>query len=417
MSAAQKSSLVTALKKYVPVEDLPIPDNVVFVVDGGGLIYRIPWQTGKTWSDIGISCAHYVTQHYGKPTVGFDGYKSGPTTKDAVHARRNKGTPGPEVQFTPDMVCTTDKLTFMSNDLNKERLIKLLTEKLREAGCEVIQAPADADVLLVNLAMEKALEQDTALVGDDSDLLMQLCSRSSNEEHDIYFRPEPKANQKCPPTCWNIGTIQAVLGPEVCMHLMFLHTMTGSDTTSRLLGVGKSSALNKLITRPYLREQAALFRSIGAEKKAIIEAGERAIVCLYGGSPGESLDTLRLQSFHKKVSSSTTAVQPRSLPPTSAAARYHSLRVYHQVQQWQCNDLDPEEWGWMIQNDVLVPIMTDLKPAPQYLLEAIHCGCKTDCSTRRCGCRKYGLECSLACSNCKGLHCKNVTLEEVTDNV
>ena len=113
---------------------------------------------------------------------------------------------------------------------------------------------------------------------------------------------------------------------------MFLHALTGCDTTSRLLGVGKPSALNKLIKDPFLRQQAVPFNAIGTEKSIIIEAGERAIVCLYGGTPGDSLDTLRLQSFYKKVSSSTTAVHPRSLPPTSAAARYHSFRVYHQVQ-------------------------------------------------------------------------------------
>ena len=47
-----------------------------------------------------------------------------------------------------------------------------------------------------------------------------------------------------------------------------------------------------------------------------------------------------------------------------------------------------------------------------YLLDAIHCGCKADCSTRRCSYRKYNLECSSACRECKGLHCSNVTLPE-----
>jgi len=34
-----------------------------------------------------------------------------------------------------------------------------------------------------------------------------------------------------------------------------------------------------------------------------------------------------------------------ALPPTSAAAREHSFRVYHQMQQWLGVELPPTEWG------------------------------------------------------------------------
>ncbi|KAL8599888.1 hypothetical protein ACOMHN_016233 [Nucella lapillus] len=61
-------------------------------------------------------------------------------------------------------------------------------------------------------------------------------------------------------------------------------------------------------------------------------AGEKALVCLYNGRTGDTLDSLRYQRFHEKVSSCATSVQIQSLPPTTAAAKYHSLRVYLQVQ-------------------------------------------------------------------------------------
>ena len=47
---------------------------------------------------------------------------------------------------------------------------------------------------------------------------------------------------------------------------------------------------------------------------------------------GDTLDTLRYQRFLAKVSSYATTVQIQTLPPTSAVAKYHSLRVYLQVQ-------------------------------------------------------------------------------------
>ena len=57
--------------------------------------------------------------------------------------------------------------------------------------------------------------------------------------------------------------------------------------------------------------------------------------------------------------------------------------------------------------------MTHLPLSPNYSLEAIHCNWKIGCNTRRWGCRKYGLECSLACGGCKGLHCSNTNLHKM----
>ena len=127
----------------------------------------------------------------------------------------------------------------------------------------------------------------------------------------------------------------------------------------------------------------------------------------------DTLNNLCLQIFHRKVSSSTACVHPRSLPPTSAAAHYHSLRVYHQVQVWFGADLPAEGWGWVIQGNTMTPVATDQPPAPSSLLESVNC--EAGCTTRRCGCRKYVLGCSLACGGCKGLHCANTTIEELDE--
>jgi len=62
--------------------------------------------------------------------------------------------------------------------------------------------------------------------------------------------------------------------------------------------------------------------------------------------------------------------------------------------------MDANGWGWAIRDERIVPVMTEMEPAPDYLLDAIHCCCNADCSTRRCSCRKYNLECSAACTEC-----------------
>ena len=128
------------------------------------------------------------------------------------------------------------------------------------------------------------------------------------------------------------------------------------------------------------------------------------MVCLYKGSPGQGLNDLRFQKFAAKTSSSTVSVQP-SLPPTSAANRFHSLRVYQQIQEWKGNDchVKPQEWGWKTSEGKFIPIMTDLQPAPQKFLEIIRCNYKSGCNTMYCSCRNHGMVCYLACSECIGV--------------
>ena len=102
-------------------------------------------------------------------------------------------------------------------------------------------------------------------------------------------------------------------------------------------------------------------------------------------------------------------VQLSCLPPTSASAHQHLYRVYYQVQTWLGNQLNPEDWGWKLTDNTLEPIQTILPPAPDKLLNTIFCNCKKGCGAK-CGCRRVGLLCSAACSNCQGQSCSNVQL-------
>jgi len=102
------------------------------------------------------------------------------------------------------------------------------------------------------------------------------------------------------------------------------------------------------------------------------------------------------------------------LPPAEAATKYHSFRVYHQVQTWKNVELDPTDWGWKVTEGKMIPYMTDLEPAPKALLRVIRCKCKTGCGTKRCGCRGLGLDCTPACGDCRGI-CENIRREDSDD--
>ncbi len=72
----------------------------------------------------------------------------------------------------------------------------------------------------------------------------------------------------------------------------------------------------------------------------------------------------------------------------------------------EAQTLSPEEWEWVNRNGALYPIYTDLPAAPECILKMIKCGCKGDCSTMRCTCKKNGIECFSVCT-CKGVSCIN----------
>ena len=236
-----------------------------------------------------------------------------------------------EVRFTGDIICSMNKGAFLSNKTNEQGFITLLPSHLKQNNIIVVNAEADTDVLVVQTAIKSAASNDTVLVGDDTDLFILLCCNSKNTNCELYLRPEPKSNSRGTARCWNINQVQRVLGDQICDNLLFAHTLLGCNATSRVFGIGKPEALKKLRSNAFFRKKADVFQDPHATPEDIRIAGENALVCLYNGRPGDKIDTLWVQHFHRKVSPSTSCVQPRKLPPTSAAAKYHSL---HRVQQW-----------------------------------------------------------------------------------
>ena len=362
-----------------------------------------------SFGDICDMYVKYISKKYVDPIIVFDGYESGPSTKDIAHIRRTHGVTGPNVAFNEATPFKGKKDSVLSNSENKQRFLNLLSERLLKAGYQVIHAVDDADVLIVKTAISCSEKSDTVVIGEDTDLLVLLCHHVPLENFNVYFWSEGKNISSKAVKCWDIKKTKVVLGESVCRCLPFLHAITGCDTTSRMFGISKGAALKKM-NGDELKECAEVFNS-NSSKDDIVKAGENAIVMLYGGVVIEGLDLLRFRKFVHKVTTSSKCVQVHTIPPTSAAAAYHSMRVYYQVQTWTrtSNDLVALDWGWSYDDNKLVPIKTHLAPAPESLLKIIRCSCKTGCDTKRCTCRKNGLDCSLGCGECRGVNCTNVS--------
>ncbi|CAC5370035.1 unnamed protein product [Mytilus coruscus] len=70
-------------------QELPIT-IIVHVIDGGSLLYRIPWIKGQAFSQICMKYIDHNRKRFSNPTIVMDGYNS-PLTKDITHLRRSKG--------------------------------------------------------------------------------------------------------------------------------------------------------------------------------------------------------------------------------------------------------------------------------------------------------------------------------------
>ena len=296
----------------------------------------------------------------------------------------------------------------------------MLSDMLLANGHPTLHSQNDADLLIVQTAIRRAADQPVVVIGEDTDLLILLCHHVSSDLNNIIFKSDSRLKSK-KQRVWDIQWLQQALGEDVSQALLFVHAITGCDTTSRLFGVGKGTpTLKKLKAGNTFHETAEVFQKRTATVEEVVSAGEKAVIAMYNGSPTDTLDELRYKKFTEKVALSTSFVQVHSLPPTSDACKYHSMRTYLQVQQWlhpDCN-LNPEDWGWRVHDDRFEPCMADLPPAPDALLQIIRCSCKTDCDSRRCSCKKHGLACSIACGNCRGVTCANspvISLEEVTE--
>ena len=92
------------------------------------------------------------------------------------------------------MQTTTSQTAFLAKSHNKSRLIVMLNGLLNDVGIQTIQAPADADALIVSNALFVAESQDCdCIVETDTDLFVMLVALSA-PNMDLY-------------TCYALGTL------------------------------------------------------------------------------------------------------------------------------------------------------------------------------------------------------------------
>ena len=103
MRLPDKASLQAAsIKKVLLCVISQYPDDVMYVLDGGALLQKLPWPNQTTYANLSNLYVQYVHRHYKPAVVVFDGYASGFSTKDETYQRRTSSQNiGAEVNLKP----------------------------------------------------------------------------------------------------------------------------------------------------------------------------------------------------------------------------------------------------------------------------------------------------------------------------
>lgn len=174
---------------------------------------------------------------------------------------------------------------------------------MQENGFKVINAEGDADLTIVRTAIESSQTSRTILVGDDTDLLILLLHYAYQIKWPILLKSEPKKGKGG--KIWDILEIRDVIGYETCSSLLFAHAFLGCDTTSKPFGIGKSASLKLICENVAFKGLAKTFYGPNSTSQDIQDAGEKAMIMIYGGKVTDDLDSYRYKLFQKKVAAAT----------------------------------------------------------------------------------------------------------------
>ena len=243
----------------------------------------------------------------------------------------------------------------------------------------------EADIIIVQQVLKCVGEaQSISVISDDTDVFVLLLHHYQMAGLEVPLTMESPSKER--------AILDIKLTQAIVTYLLPAHAISGCDTVACYLGIGKGRVIK------HLKEGCDLsaIGNVDAPLQQVIDQATRFISACYGMKDSTDMSHTRLLVWGKKngkghLSSPNLA----SLPPTREAFIENAKRAHFQTVLWRTINIDPrqlkpEEFG----------LPDDTKPAPDYILERIRCGCKGEppCNTKRCSCKNKGLPCTMFCA-------------------
>lgn len=99
---------------------------------------------------------------------------------------------------------------------------------------------------------------------------------------------------------WSIKRVKFSLGKDMCTNILFLHALFDVMQLREFMVSEKEEPWSILRTMQFFDNKLLSGTDPESTEQDVILAGERSVICLYGGKANDSLDSLRYTNFAKK---------------------------------------------------------------------------------------------------------------------
>lgn len=423
--SGNKSNLADALTKNITCPetiDITSKESASIIIDGQALVVAIGKpDNAKTFGDLADVFVRTVLkkgEQFARIDVVFDRYrdisikaktreKRTKTIKPIRRKIEHRDVPLPaswnnfislgdnkadlarflSIQLT--LQCPTDQIVVTAGGYEGEEGVGSNIVDFDVEGISAFHEEADTRLVLHGIHCNRNRSMsDIVIVSRDTDVLVLLVAHFKDLQCKVWMMSGTSKSQKYIP----VHEIHNSLPDGSDRALLPFHALTGCDTTSYLYGHSKTAALKIFVT------DFKLIEDVG-EGQLTSEQSDKAekFICKIYGQDSNKTNEARFVMYHR-------CNIPEMLPPTSDAIRLHIARAHYQSLVWkQANVTDPvlpepQQSGWKLERNTLVPVLMTKSPIPVACIEMIKCSCKTGCRSLRCKCRKSGLPCTRMCS-------------------
>ncbi|GBL75512.1 hypothetical protein AVEN_170863-1 [Araneus ventricosus] len=174
------------------------------------------------------------------------------------------------------LIPTVSQEKFLANPKNKDRLISILVNKFSSLNMACKKADEGADCLIVNSALALAPTHPSAVVISENIDLFVILIGIFTFGHVYFLKPgKLKIAEK-------IFSPHTALEKTIADNILFIHAMSGCDTTSALFNYGKMKFVNTLKNNHDLLKVIEIFKKPDITPEAVVDAGNRFLVAFSG---------------------------------------------------------------------------------------------------------------------------------------
>lgn len=350
-------------------------------------------------------------------------------TKEMERTRRHK-TKGQEFEVQ-DNIEVPDWQTFFSNNKNKARLLRYISERATHAHVNIpenvklivagmsennsttILSSKESTKTLAELELCHHNEADTMIFAIIQFLTTLKYKRIIIEANDtdifvlsLYFKCRLDVQE-----IWirrfdvflPIHTILSLMSVSqseqyVSGMLLSAYAITGCDTVSFIFRRGKTNVLRTCLKHLDNNSLKGLIEDPRTEN---FKNSARLFFKMLYNRPSFSGDLNALRPYLLPTCKSDI----RNLPPTEDAFSQHNLRAAFQLLIWRnanivCPELPPPtNFGWTTdtQSNTLVPVLITKSARPIVIENTVFCKCKLKKCVGNCSCKKAGVDCVVGC--------------------